>query len=148
VADIDSKLLDAGGVAMLQYRSVLTGPAVGGTFPGRVIRVKAINPTDTPGDPALLDPGAGLEGGKVVPKGFTRVAFATTTDTMRAGDDVAPTIEMIPFVEQPNTGSGGAGSNLWDHNRNPDPLGSYTLDRAHDFAVTDDFGACAAPGAP
>jgi hypothetical protein len=139
VADVDSSLITAGAVVSLRYRAVFSGAAVGGTFPGRWIDVKAINPTDNPDDPALRDPGVGLSGGKIVPEGFTRVAFETTTDTMEAGDDVQPTIQMIPFLHQAN------GTNFWDHNRNPDPNGSYNLDNAHDFVVTDDFNACPAP---
>jgi hypothetical protein len=123
---------------------VFTGAAVGGTFPGPFVDVKAINAKDNPSDPALDNPGVGLSGGKEVPKGFTRVSFATTTDTVAAGDDVAPNIEMIPFV---HTEDSASGKNLFDHNRNPDPEGMYSLDRAHRFVVTDDFSACPAPRA-
>jgi hypothetical protein len=139
VADVDSSLLDAGAVVSLRYRAVFTGDAVGGTFPGPFVDVKAINATDDPGDLALGHPGVGLSGGKDVPKGFTRVSFATTTDTMEAGDDVAPTLQMIPFVHLPN------GKNVFDHNRNADPEGMYNLDRGTHFVVTDDFNVCPSP---
>jgi len=144
VADVDSRLIQAGGVPMLRYRAVLEGRAVGGVFPGRWVDVQAINPKDNLGDPALINVGAGLtalHGGQIVPKGFTRVAFATTTDTIAAGDDLSPTIEMIPFIHQP----AGAGKNIWDHNRNGGPFGVYRLDSSSQFVVTDDLRVCPAP---
>jgi hypothetical protein len=147
VADIDSKLLQTGGVAKLRYRSVLSGSKFGGTFPGPWTDVPAINPQDNPNDPALANPGAGLEGihgGQVVPKGFTRVAFATTINTIEAGNDGEPTMQMIPFVVP--GGAANTGTTLWDHNRVSDPNGSYNLDPPHHFVVTDDFTTCPAPG--
>jgi hypothetical protein len=133
VVDVDTRLVEGGGTVGLFYSAQSQSSG---------IMVEAINSHDDPADPALANPGAGLEnlhGGQDVPAGFTRFALATTTNTFRAGDSGQPALQMIPFVRLPD------GKTFWDHNKNPLPTANYDLDAAHEFHILDDFGVCRAP---
>jgi hypothetical protein len=139
MADVDSTLVQAGATVGLLYQS-----SENTSIPNPVVTVPAVNPQDNPNDPALTDPTAGLNlnglfghVGQLAPPGYTRLAFATTTDTFEEGSGKQPPLQMIPFVHLPN------GTTLWDHNRNPS--GNYNLDQQHNFIVTDDFGVCPKP---
>ena len=133
VVDVDTRMMTAGATVGLFYKS---------QFQSSGVEIQAIDSRDDANDPALNDVGAGLanlHGGEAAPAGFTRLAFATTTNTVRAGDSGQPALQMIPFVRLAD------GTTIWDHNRNPSPTANYDLDAPHNFHVLDDFAACPRP---
>jgi hypothetical protein len=88
------------------------------------------------------DPAKGIEnlhGGTVVPPGFTRLSFATTSATIEAGSDHVGVIQLIPFLTLPD------GSRAFDHNR---VSGNYQLTDQNSATIRDDFNVCPAADSP
>ncbi len=80
------------------------------------------------------------------PAGFQRYAFRFSRDTASPGMSLTSLmryrLELVPFLRGPD------GARLFDHNRNPDPLANYVLDRDSDWSVAEDAAVCPAAAPP
>jgi hypothetical protein len=79
-----------------------------------------------------------LPDGPCAPIGFRRYRVTLTTDTFTNGPGDT-TVQLIPFIQTVG------GARLFDHNRVPDPLGSYALTAQNNWTISDDASACAGP---
>ena len=122
IIDVSTKAINAGATVAVQY-----APNNSETW----TTVAAVQ---------SADPAKGLErlnGGKVVPPGFTRLAFATTSGSAEAGVSHIGVIRLIPFLIRSD------GTRVFDHNRVSD---NYLLSDQNGAKVLDDFSICKVAG--
>ncbi len=79
-----------------------------------------------------------LPDGPCAPIGFRRYQVVLDSDTFTNGPGDT-TVNLIPYIQTPG------GAVLFDHNRVPDVLGSYSLTAQNNWTIADDAGACPGP---